>query len=152
MSDKISTYGVKLYRTSIALANEVPGIIDIEGINLSRPAIDATTHDDTWRTKIAGLYDPEPLTVKLALDPQDTTHALFLGQVATDSPSTAARTWVMTAVASADGTKKSSWTFTAHNGNWREGSKTVDGLLQAEFQLIIATQPTYDADETTVPA
>ena len=152
MPDKISTYGVKLYRTSIAIANEVLGLRNIQGVNISRPAIDATTHDDTYRSKVAGLFEAEEVVITLALDPQDSQHGTFLTEIAGDTPSTAARAWVITYPSNAAGTKKASWTFNAHNGRWNEGEKNVDGLLEIEFSLIVTGEPVYDADDTTVPA
>lgn len=90
MPDKIGTFGAKLYKTSIASANEIGNLISIGELDFTRPTTDSTTHADAVRRKLKGVRNVEPLTVRIAYDPQDADHiALLLTDVQAATPHSA---------------------------------------------------------------
>lgn len=152
MADKISTYGAKLYLASIAIANEVANIKSINGLEASREMFETTTHGDTWKTKIPGLFEFGSVTMTLVFDPQDTNHAEVITRLTGDDPNQASRAYVITCPSNADGTKKLSWTLNGHLESYSESEHAVEGVYEVDVTLAITGAPTYDADDVTVPA
>ena len=151
MPEKIATLGAKFYRTSISLANEVKGLAIVGDIHANKAVIEATSHDDTFRGKLPGIPDVEPIRCLLNFDPQDTNHA----QLRTDALAAATaseQTYIITTVSKKDGTKKAAHTITGFIRNWVQKEATVDGVLQAEFEIEVNAAMSYDADESTTPA
>jgi len=152
MPEKIATFGAKLYKTSIAAANEVAGVVSVGGIDISRAVIDSSTHDDPVKTKLPGIWDSGDLAIRLAFDPQDADHiALWSTDTANSNPNTVIPTWVVTVKSKADGTKKMSFTFTAFIKNFKLDDFQTEGMMTAEVVFEISGLVTIAPDDTTDP-
>jgi len=152
MAEKISTYGAKLYLTSIALANEIANIKSINGIEASREMFETTTHADSWKTKLPGLFEFGSVPMTLVFDPQDTNHAEIITRLTGDDPNQGTRNYVITHPSNAAGTKKASWTLAGHLESYSQAEHGVEGVFEVDVTLAISGAPTYDADDTTTPA
>lgn len=152
MPEKIATFGAKLYKTTIAAANEIASVISVGGIDISRAVIDSSTHDDTVKTKLAGIWDSGDLTVRIAFDPQDYNHImLYVTDTAASTPNTAIPTWIVTVKSKADGTKKMSFTFTGFIKNFKIDEFPTEGMMTAELVFEISGVITIAPDNTNDP-
>jgi len=152
MPDKIGTFGAKLYKTSIASANEIGNLISIGELDFTRPTTDSTTHADAVRRKLKGVRNVEPLTVRIAYDPQDADHiALLLTDVQAATPHSADPTWVFTVKSNGLGTKKASFTFTGFISSFKLGAWEIEGMQVAEITFEVDGDVTPAPDDTTTP-
>lgn len=153
MPEKITTFGAKFYKTSIALANEISNIVSLGGFDFTRPDIDTSTHSDTWKTFLAGQWDGGDFPMKLAFDPQDADHAaLWTYDVDASVPTVAQSVFVATVPSKADGSKKTSITFTGYVKSFNQEPHEIDGMIVMNVVFKISGKPTFDFDESTVPA
>jgi len=152
MPDKIGTFGAKLYKTSIASVNEIGNLISVGELDFTRPSTDSTTHEDAVRRKLKGVRNVEPLTVRIAYDPQDADHiAMLVTDVQGADPHSANATWIFTVKSNAAGTKKASFSFSGFINSFKLGAWEIEGMQVAEITFEIDGDVTVTPDDLTTP-
>lgn len=153
MPEKITSLGVKLYKTSIANANLIASVVGMNGVNFARPDVDSSTHDDVWKTFLPGQWDGGDISITIQFDPQDSNQvALLVADTLSSTPGTAIPTWFITYPSKADLSKKASWQFNAYIKSFSEPNHEMEGVLQAEIVFKVSGAPAYTPDDATNPA
>ena len=153
MADKITTFGAKLYKTSISLATEVANLTSFGAVDFSRGDVDTSTHADNWKTFLPGQWDGGDIPVKIEFDPQDTVHiALWTTDTGSGTPTTALDTWIATVPSNALGTKKMAIQFTGYVKSFNIEEHTPEGVMVLNVTFKVSGLPVFTPDEATTPA
>ena len=148
----ISSIGTKLYWDSIAAANEIGNVGDIQGPGFSRDVIDVTTHSSPgdYKEKIVTRWDAGNLTFDLNFDMQDPQHKKFTNELKNGQAADDPKTLVLRAPSDKAQAAFYSVTMSAFLISFELG-EPVEGVIKASLVIAITGKPTIVENDTTVP-
>lgn len=152
MSDTVSSIGTKIYHTALAAANEIAGVLDINGPGFSRDVIDTTNHSSPagFKENLVARWDGNEVTFDLQWHAGDTNHQFLSNQVTTSQAADDPKTFVLRFPGAKAQAQWVTITFTAHVSSFAVGLP-VEGVVTASVTLRVTGAPTINYNDPATP-